>query len=195
MNPTANVPKEMLHIYQMVEKAGRFSVLAEGAGFQPAGYDSLCEALFQESAESRVVALRWFHDNPRYAERHKALEAELQVELEGFKNGGGRIRLSPNLEHIRFIWRQAELEGIFRCGILLSFNEAPAALNALFESTSGPHVVQGANDAFRSATARARALSRKGQTVLLVRRGEVEVFADSGLPELFSRACSICRSV
>lgn len=193
MSRSYTVPREMSHVFALVEKARRFSIFPGEGAEETAAFDNACIALADQAERRKVVALAWFHDNPRYQQAHVALETGLQAVLTNVVRGSADFRKDADLGAAGFIWRQQGLEGIFRCAVLLTFKQCPEALVDLFSSSTGPHVVQGANEAFRSAIAKARAMAREGRIVLLLRRDEVEVFAGEELPSLFGMACAVCR--
>lgn len=184
------VPYEVSHIYALASAAGRFSVFISRSSKSVPDYVKACNLLLGESRTASVHGMRWFHENPNFTAHHAILEECLSTCLRRQGReiqvvGGGEYCIEgPNV-----LWRQHELEGIFRCGVLLCFDSLPTALAQLLASTSSPHVVQGANEAFKAAMAKAKRMTKEGRFSLLVRPGEVELYGpESALRQAFNMA-------
>lgn len=192
-NVEAAVPREMLHVYSLVERASKFSLLPDCNSPSRGEYIQACRSLVSQSEAADIHALRWFEANPSFSPEHAALKAL----LENRNLGGGRSTKAlktSNLEALDFLWCSHELEGVFRCAILMRFSEVPEALSRLISNCEGPHVVQGGNEAFRGVAAKARSVATAGHIALLFRPGEIEVFAPGRLlAQVFALACASCR--
>jgi hypothetical protein len=188
------VPNEVRHLFDMVERAGRFSLLpaifdggADGASF--ANYVAKCNVLLSTARQASLVGTRWFHDNPKWTPDHELMEQQLVAAFP-------KKAVPSTLSLPDFFWTRRGLTGIFRGGVLMEFDELPDALQALEAVSSGPHVVQGANEAFRSASARAKqfAASGEGRVAVLVRGDEIEVFASGQTMQVaFANAYQECK--
>jgi hypothetical protein len=183
----------------MIVKAGRFSILP--IAFEDRAhvnkmlpYKIACKEILAESLESSVVCIKWFHDNPRFNSQHSAMEQVLNENLIRRSANGGYLPKTNSLDQLDFLWTRENLLGLFRCGVMVVFDSIPTHLAQLFQNTTGPFVVQGANETYRSAITKSKKISALGdQFVLMFRGDEIEIYAkDEQLAELFIFAYENC---
>lgn len=192
----SGIPREVSHVYTGVEKAKKFSVLPRPFAAQARNgmdkYVDACMELLRASSAATIHSVKWFRDNPRFSEAHAALDKKLGRLLDVRRAGVGVLPRGASRQDIEWLWSRNGLEGIFRCAVLLRFETVPET-SALFSVCSGPHVVQGANQAYRSVTAIARKIASHDEVAFLFRSDEIEIFASSDhLETLFVEAYREC---
>lgn len=193
------VPYEISHVYALVRRAGRFAVFPKALveGVDPAlldRYGDVCRQLWAARETAAAVAVKWNTDSRHFDAEHQAMSSRLADSLAGGQARKGTIRDEAAFRDVALLFQSGLHEFAMSGGILLEFAQTPNAIHKLFAISGGPLTLSGANEAFRSALARARRWTTvEGRVALVFRHWEVEVIAAaSTLEALFVAAHLEC---